>query len=134
MNVFDYVNNISSSTENLWQGELSEKEYSQFMVNRALSQYYDTVLFAQEMNQRQNVPNKQHYDFLRFAIIHKRKRFAKWHKADVLDKVRVLAEHYKINMRTAEQYISLLNNVELDNIMEALTQGGRSTTKQTKRT
>ncbi len=131
-NPFDYVNNICSSHQNIWEEPMSDKEYAPYMVNKALSQHYDTIMFAQEMNQRSHIPNRWQYDFYRVAIQPKRKRFAKWHKPDVLDKVDAIAQHYQINRRTAEQYISLINNSVIDNIMETLSKGGRNAKPTTK--
>lgn len=126
MTPFDYVNNISSSRDNIWQDELSEKEYTPFIINRAISQYYDTIMFAQEMNQRSGIPNKWQYDFYRLGIDHKKKRFAKWTKADKTETVDKLAAHYQVNRRTIEQYLELLNTAEIDTIMETLSKGGRN--------
>lgn len=125
-NPFDYSNNISTSESSIWLDGVSDKEYSPYMVNRALSQYYDTVLFAQEMNQRGDIPSKWQYDFLRFAIQPKKKRFAKWHKPEKLEVVDAISSHYQINRRTAEQYLSLLNNSVITEIMETLSKGGRN--------
>lgn len=126
MNPFDYSNNITQSTENIWQGELSEKEYNPFMVNRALSQFMDTVLFANEMNMRGHIPPKQQYDFLRLAIQPKKKRFAKWHKPDVETETKLIADHFGLNYQVAEQYLSLLNNSDKENILSKLEKGGRN--------
>lgn len=125
-NPFDYVNNICTSTKSIWEESMSDKEYAPYMVNKALSQHYDTVLFAQEMNQRSHIPNRWQYDFYRHAITVKKKRFAKWHKPEKLDVVEAISNHYQINRRTAEQYISLVNKSVIDNIMETLSKGGRN--------
>lgn len=130
-NPFDYVNNICTSRQNIWVDPVSDKEYAPYMVNKALSQHYDTILFAQEMNQRSHIPNRWQYDFYSNAIEPKRKRFAKWHKPETLDRVEIIANHYQINRRTAEQYISLVNTSVIDNIMETLSKGGRNA-KQSK--
>ncbi len=125
-NPFDYITNISTSTKSIWDGELSEKEYTPFIVNRGLSQFYDTVLFAQEMNQRSGIPGRWQYDFYRLGIEHKKKRFAKWNKPEKLENIDVIAHHYQINRRDVEQYLALLNTAEIDNIMDSLSKGGRN--------
>lgn len=126
MNVFDFVNNISTSNNSIWEDGISDKEYNAFMANRALSQYYDTVMFAQAMNERSNIAPKLQYDFYLTAITNKRKRFAKWHKPEKLEKATLLANHYGINIRTVENYLELLSDADIDNIMETLEKGGRN--------
>ena len=50
MTPFDYLNAINQSKENLIVDELSEKEYVPFVVNKGLSYFPDTILYANEMN------------------------------------------------------------------------------------
>ena len=125
MNAFDFVNNISTSTTDVWEDEASDKEYSPFIINRALSQYYDTIMFAQEMNQRPHLDSKLQYDFYRYGITSKRKRFAKWHKPEKLENATIIAKHYGINITVAESYLELLSESDIAHIMETLDKGGR---------
>ena len=51
MNPFDYVNSINSSKkENLMIDEVAEKAYNPWLINKALSYFKDTVLYANEIN------------------------------------------------------------------------------------
>lgn len=56
-----------------------DKAYVSFMINRGLSYFADTVLYANAMNERAALPAKMQYDFLRYGI-RPRKRFSKWTK------------------------------------------------------
>ena len=79
---FDYIDNISANQnyDSIWD-ETSEKTYNTFMINRGLSQYKDTILFSQVMNEKSEfVSPKMQYDFYRHGITYKKKRFAKWYK------------------------------------------------------
>ncbi len=125
MNIFDYVSNISTSSNSIWNEGVSEKEYAPYMANKSLSQYYDTVMYAQEMNTRSHLPPKMQYDFYLNAITAKKKRFAKWHKPEKMETVTLLANHYGINIRICESYLSLLSDADIENIMETLNKGGR---------
>ena len=51
--------------------DLAEKDYNSFMVNRGLSYYNDTVIYANEMNIHNQIDSRMQYDFLR-NIIRKR--------------------------------------------------------------
>ena len=57
-----------------------EKEYSSFMVNRALSYYRDTVLFANVMNQYPNLDKRLQYNFYKYIIRAQKRPYSKWHK------------------------------------------------------
>ena len=41
----------------------TEKAYAPFLVNRSLSYYQDTVMFANEMNRHAQLDNRLQYDF-----------------------------------------------------------------------
>lgn len=125
MNPFDYSNNISQSTEDIWTDE-SESEYTPFMVNRALSQFYDTCMFAQEMNASFGLTNRMQYDFLRHSVNPKKKRFAKWHKPEKDSQIDALCQVFGISLDVARQYVSLISNEELKLIMEKTYTGGRN--------
>ena len=47
---FDYVNDINYGKKNIMVDDIAEKNYNAFIVNRALSYFNDTVLYANEMN------------------------------------------------------------------------------------
>jgi len=122
---FDFINNISSSRTSLWE-ESSESEYNSFMVNRGLSQFQDTILYSQLLNEHcQYLTNRQQYDFYRLAINNKKKRFAKWHKAKKRDDLSELAEFYGISVRRLEQYLELMSESELTEMTNMMYKGGR---------
>ena len=124
-NPFDYSNNISQSTLDIWTEE-SESEYSPFMVNRALSQFYDTCMFAQEMNSSFGLTNRMQYDFLRLSINPKKKRLAKWYKPEKDAQVDAICSLYNISIDVARQYVKLISKEDLKLIMEKTNTGGRN--------
>lgn len=131
MNPFDWINNLSGSDENIWADGISEKEYNSFMINRGLSQFRDTVLYAQVMNEYSEfIPPKMQYDFYRFAISPKKKRFAKWYKPEKLENIEKLAHHFGINIHHMEQYVSLMSDTDFETLLETLDKGGRNGTRK----
>ena len=52
MSPFDYLNSINMTKKDLIVDEQSEKDYVPFIVNRGLGYFADTVLFANEMNEK----------------------------------------------------------------------------------
>ncbi len=64
MNPFDYVNSINSSKkENLMVDEFAEKAYNPWLVNKALSYFKDSVLYANEINMNSHLSNRMQYDY-----------------------------------------------------------------------
>lgn len=119
--LFDIVNSIYEKKPYQWF-EI-EKEYAPFMVNRALSQGMDTVLFANEMNRLAHIDKDLQYQyFLNNVGIRAKKRFNKWAKAAEAEAdVQLVMDHYKMNRRRAEEIMDL---VDLDMIRIKSDRGG----------
>lgn len=124
MNPFDYVNAICDSKQNLIIDEASEKAYNPFMINRSLSYHYDTVLLANEMNQRHHLDKKLQNDFL-INTVRKKKRFAKWVKPLSSDDLEVVKEYYGYSNEKARQALSLLNGEQMGQLRQRVFKGGK---------
>lgn len=123
MSPFDIVQGLSTSKNDNW-GEISEKDYVPFMINRAFSNYYDTVMHAQAMNQNSIATKRMQYDYYRLAVTPKKKRFAKWHKPEKDEIIALIQEAYQVSLDRARSYADLLNNQEIDLIKTKMYKGG----------
>ena len=133
---FDFINNINTRGPNLlencnaYEGEeltgsdSPSKQYVPFIINRGFSQFNDTVLLANELNIRHQLPSKMQYDFLRSAI-RPRKRFSKWAKKqkDPND-LKIIQEAYGYSKEKAENVYSLFSKDDLKKLGESLNKGG----------
>tara|TARA_S200002703_G_C3789820_1_gene243742 strand:- start:1045 stop:1425 length:381 start_codon:yes stop_codon:yes gene_type:complete len=124
MNHFDYLNSINYSKEDIMHDNLDEKAYNSFMVNRGLSYFNDTVIYANEMNRYAHIDSKLQYDFLR-TLIRKRKRFSKWTKEDKNSDIDLIKEYYGYSKEKAFQVLPLLSKDQLAFISKKLSKGGR---------
>lgn len=124
MNHFDYLNSINYSKEDIMHDNLDEKAYNSFMVNRGLSYFNDTVIYANEMNKYAHIDSKLQYDFLR-TLIRKRKRFSKWTKEDKNSDIDLIKEYYGYSKEKAFQVLPLLSKDQLMFISKKLSKGGR---------
>lgn len=122
MSVFDALNNISAEKE---RKDFHEDDYIPFLINKGLSYHPDTILYANEMNIRGNMPKAWHYDYLH-ASIRKRKRYSKWHKPEKDDNVSLLMEYYKYSRKKAEQALEVLTEDQLDQIRAKMNYGDTS--------
>lgn len=121
---FDYLNAINYTKEGLIVDDITEKEYNGFMVNRGLSYFNDTVLYANEMNRYHQIDNLLQFDFL-INIIRKKKRFSKWAKAQALDDVEVIKQYYGYSNEKARQVSTLLSADQINNLKKKVYTGGR---------
>ena len=124
MNPFDYLNAINNTKEDIMVDDIAEKGYSSFMINRGLSYFNDTVLFANEMNIHHHIDNRLQFDFL-INIVRKRKRFSKWVKPDTASDVEVVKEYYGYSNEKARQALTLLTPEQITMIKKKVFKGGR---------
>jgi hypothetical protein len=124
MNPFDYVNAILQNKKQLIVDEITEKDYTPFLVNRSLSYHKDCIMYANEMNQRHYASVKWQFHFLLNSIPRK-KRFSKWFKREEEKNLRLVMDCYGYSSEKAKQVLGILTPEQLKTIEEKQYIGGR---------
>ena len=124
MNPFDYLNAINTTKKDLMVDDVSEKSYSPFMVNRGLSYFPDTILFANEMNLNHHIDSRLQFDFL-INIIKKKRRFSKWAKPMNIENLELIKEYYGYSNEKAKSVMSLLNDDQINELKARIYKGGK---------
>jgi len=101
----------------------NEKDYNAFMVNRSLSYFPDTVLYANEMNKYHHADNRLQYSFL-INIIRKRNRFSKWNKNIESDNLNIVKMYYGYSNEKARDVLPLIDKQQLDILKDRINHGG----------
>lgn len=130
MTPFDFLNSINEKKSYIFtyikadnSGEASDldsvdRKYPPFMVNRGLSYFVDTVMLANEMNQRFELTKKMQYDFL-YHGVRKKRRFSKWaKKAKDSKDIELIKEAYCYNRERAEEVYDLIDIKQLRKDMD----------------
>ena len=125
MNPFEYSKAINMSKQDIMIDDLAEKEYNSFIVNRSLSYFPDTVLYANEMNVNHHIDARLQFDFF-INLVKKRKRFSKWFKATELENLELIKEYYGYSNEKAKSVYKLFSNDELQTLKKRIYKGGRS--------
>ena len=122
----DYLYSINQSKKNILHDDIaSAKKYPAYVINRCLSSFTDTVLYANEMNKNSHIPNHMQYDFL-LNSVKPRKRFSPWTRKDSIDYLDVVKEYYGYNDDKALQALRILTKDQLDKISYLLRKGGNN--------
>jgi hypothetical protein len=125
MTPFDFINAINVTKENLFSDPQAHKDYAPYLVNRGLSYFPDTILYANEMNQRASIAKDWQFSFF-LNTIPKRKRFSKWHKKDAETQTLALVkEYFGYSSERAREILDILSAEQLNMIKEKLEKGGR---------
>ena len=126
---FDFMSAVSETKEDLIGNHenpaLAEKQYNAYIINRGFANFEDTILHANEMNQRAHLFDAAQFDYYRGAL-RKRKRFSKWPKAEKSADLDAIQHVYSCNRTVAKLYLKALSKEDLAVIHEKLVTGGVS--------
>lgn len=126
MNPFDFVKSINNKTGNLIDSDPEvEKDYNPFLVNRALSNFPDTVLCANAMNTSHHLSKKMQYDYL-YTCIKRKPRFSKWIKSTEDDMEQVVMDYYKVSRTRAKEYLAMMSETDIEDFKKLTYTGGRN--------
>ena len=125
MTPFDFINAINFTKQNLFEDNQAKKDYVPFIVNRGLSYFPDTILYANEMNRNSGIPEDWQFFFLLNSIT-KKKRFSKWSKKDAeTESLSLVKEYYGYSTERAIEALNILSSDQLVMIKEKLYKGGK---------
>ena len=129
----DFLTAINLSKKNIMEEDsLAEKEYPPFVINRSLSYFQDTVLYANEMNLRGHIDNRLQNDYF-LNSVRKKKRFSRWLKPEQSDDIDAIKEYYSCNDVKAHEIFRVLTGEQLSLIHERLKRGGLQNGKRSKK-
>ena len=123
----DYLNAINFSKVNLLDGDdlTWEKKFPPYVINRCLSQHIDTIIQANNMNQRHGLAKRLQFHYL-LNSIRKRKRFGgKWISTAKSKNLEYVKEYYGYSNSKAKVALDILDTKQLNLIKSKLDKGGR---------
>ena len=124
MNPFDYLKAINETKKDIMVDDIAEKEYNPFIINRGLSFFKDTILYANEMNRYHHLDHRVQFDFF-INIIRKKKRWSKWIKASDIDNLELIKEYYGYSNEKAKSALSLMSNEQIEKLKQRIYKGGK---------
>ena len=127
MTPFDFLTTINSSSKKdlMVEDPLCERVYNPFLINRSLSYFPDTVMYANELNQFADMDNKLQYSYL-LNIVRPSKRFAKWVKKQDNNDVEAVKEYFGYGNEKALEAMSILSSEQIKIIKNKLAKGGNN--------
>ena len=120
----DWLYSINQSKKNLMdQDPELESSYPSWIINKCLSSFTDTVLFANEMNMNWHISKRMQYDFF-INSLRPRKRFSPWSKKESIDYLEDVQEYYGYSYTKSLEVIRILPKSDLEQIRKLLHKGG----------
>ena len=124
MNPFEYLKAINETKKDIMVDDIAEREYNAFLINRGLSFFKDTILYANEMNVHHHLDNRVQFDFF-INIIRKKKRWSKWIKADDVANLELIKEYYGYSNEKAKSALTLMSNEQIEQLKMRIYKGGK---------
>lgn len=123
---FDFLTSINQTKEDITKDDPSViKDYSPFIINKGLSYFLDTVMYANEINSLSCLDKDMQYKFYLTAI-NKSKRFSKWSKQEISDDIELIKRVYRVNNKKALEIIKILSAEQINKIKNEQLKGGMS--------
>jgi hypothetical protein len=95
------------------------------LINRGLSYFKDTALFANEMNLHADLPHRMQYDFYKHIVTPKR-RFSKWgKKAKASEDITIIQKAYNYSKEKAEAVYPLISKSQMKSLYSLFDEGGK---------
>ena len=124
MELKDYLYSINQSKKNIIKDDLeAERKYPPFIINKCLSSFTDTVLYANEMNKNPHLDKRLQYDFF-INSLKPRKRFTPWLRKETLEDIELVKQYYGYSHNKALEAVRLLTKEDLNYIRKILNKGG----------
>jgi len=120
----EIVPSILQTKVNYLRDDVDVKEYSPFMVNRALSYHMDCVLYANEMNLYPDLDSDMQYQYLLNTIRSMKRKFQPWQKAEVLKDIGCVKEYFGYSNEKAKEALRILSDEQLEQIRKHTDKGG----------
>jgi hypothetical protein len=122
----DYLNSINFTKDYLMDDSDPqwEKKYPAFIINKCMSGFIDTIMFANELNMNHQLPSKLQYDFL-INTVRKRKRFSPWLKKEKILDLDAVKSYYGYSNEKAQQALKILTKDQINYIKSKLEVGGK---------
>lgn len=113
---FDFAKAVGHTKRDLLaEDETAINDYNPFMMNKIFSQFDDTIFHANEMNMAKDLPPAANFYYYMGAL-RSRNRFAKWHKPENLDDIKLIQAQYECSPRVARQYLKILSTDQVEQI------------------
>ena len=123
---FDYLNAVTYKKKNIMDEDLFiERGYEPYKMNKFLSEHYDCIMSANEMNFRPFTDSKLQFDYLINTVRKNFRKASKWLRPENLYDISCVQEYYNYSKGKARVALNILTEKELEVIKYKLRKGGK---------
>jgi len=120
----EIVPSILQTKKNPFKEDYEYKDYTPFVVNRALSYHVDCILYANEMNLYPELDKDMQYSFYLNIIRGMKRKFQPWQKAEVNKDIDSIKEYFGYSNEKARDALKVLTPEQVATIKDKTNKGG----------
>ena len=120
----EIVPSILQTGKSVFQDELDYKDYLPFIVNRALSNHMDCVLYANEMNLWPNTDKDMQYHYYLNSIRPMKRKFQPWQKSKNDENIDCVKTYFGYSNQKAKEALRILTDEQIAEIKRKTDKGG----------
>jgi hypothetical protein len=120
----EIIPSILQTKKSPFKDDLDYKDYTPFVVNRALSYHIDCVLFANEMNIHAGLEKDMQYQYFLNTIRSMKRKFQPWQKSSADKDLECVKEYFGYSNSKAKEALRILNDEQIAEIKARTYKGG----------
>ena len=120
----EIVPSILQTKKSVIHDDIDRKDYVPFVVNRALSNHLDCVLYVQEMNLYPELDKDMQYNYLLNTIRPMKRKFVPWNKASKDKDIDCVKEYFGYSNQKAIEALRILTDEQIAEIRKRTDKGG----------
>ena len=120
----EIIPSILQTKKSVINDDIDLKDYTPFVVNRALSYHIDCVLYANEMNLHPELEKDLQYQYLLNTIRPMKRKFQPWQKSEVNKDIECVKTYFGYSNQKAKEALRILNDEQIAEIKRKTDKGG----------
>ena len=120
----EIIPSILQNKKSVIHDEVDLKDYTPFVVNRALSYHLDCVLYVNELNRLPGIDKDMQYSYLLNTIRPMKRKFEPWQKSQADKNIECVKEYFGYSNQKAKEALRILNDEQIAEIKRRTDKGG----------
>jgi len=120
----EVIPSILQTKKNVLLDDVDVKQYTPFIVNRALSYHIDCVLYANQMNIHNQIDKDMQYSYLLNSIRPAKRKFQPWQKTDSDKNIQCIKDYFGYSNEKAKDVLRILSDEQIAEIKAKTDKGG----------
>lgn len=121
----EIIPSILQTKKSVINDDIDAKDYTPFVVNRALSYHMDCVLYVNEMNLHPELEKDLQYSYLLNTIRPMKRKFQPWQKSEVDKNIDCVKTYFGYSNQKAKEALRILNDEQIAEIKRRTDKGGK---------